>query len=113
MKHKIEINEDIQKELDKKIKLLGIVFFIVGLIGIIMYITIGTIMETEIKIIKANEGKVFRRIADGQIYGKEISLGYSYYIDGVRLTEPHLDIPEDFEQIDEPVREERTRGGDR
>ena len=55
------------------------------------------------KIIKADEGKVFRRIADGKIYGKEISLGYSYYIGGVKLAEPHLDIPEDFEQIDEPI----------
>ena len=61
----------------------------------------------------ADEGKVFRRIVDGQIYGKEISLGYSYYINGVKLSEPHLDVPEDFEQIDEPVREERTRGGKR
>jgi hypothetical protein len=67
----------------------------------------------ENKIIIADEGKVFRRIADGQIYGKEISLGYSYYMGGVRLTEPHLDVPEDFEQIDEPVREERTHGGER
>jgi hypothetical protein len=51
----------------------------------------------------ADEGKVFRRIIDGQIYGKEISLGYSYYINGVKLAEPHLDVPEDFEQIDEPT----------
>ena len=57
----------------------------------------------EIKIIKADEGKVFRRIADGKIYGKEISLGYSYYLNGVKLTEPHLDTPEDFEQVDESV----------
>ena len=57
----------------------------------------------ENNIIKADEGKVFRRIADGQIYGKEISLGYSYYLGGVKLAEPHLDIPEDFEQIDEPI----------
>lgn len=70
-------------------------------------------MEDKIKIIKANEGKVFRRIADGQIYGKEISLGYSYYINGVKLSEPHLDVPEDFEQIDEPVKEERKFGGER
>ena len=62
-------------------------------------------------IIKADEGKVFRRIADGQIYGKEISLGYSYYINGVKLSEPHLDVPEDFEQIDEPVKEKRKIGG--
>ena len=56
-------------------------------------------------IIKADEGKVFRRIVDEQIYGKEISLGYSYYINGVKLTTPHLDILEDFEQIDEPTSE--------
>lgn len=52
-------------------------------------------------IIKANKGKVFRRIADGQIYGKEIALGYSYYINGIKLAEPHLDTAEDFEEIDE------------
>lgn len=70
-------------------------------------------MKNKIIIITADEGKVFRRIADGQVYGKEISLGYSHYIDGVKLSEPHLDVPEDFEQIDEPVREERTCGGKR
>lgn len=53
-------------------------------------------------IIKADNGKVFRRIADGQIYGNEIYLGYSYYINGVKLDEPHLDTAEDFEQIDDP-----------
>ena len=57
-------------------------------------------------IIKASEGKVFKRKEDGQIYGKEISLGYSYYIGGVKLKEPHLDIPEDFEEIDESVTKE-------
>ena len=63
------------------------------------------------KIIKADEGKVFRRIADGQIYGNEISLGYSYYVNGVKLTEPHLDTIEDFEQINEPVKKEiKIRG---
>ena len=49
-------------------------------------------------IIKADEGKIFRRIADGQIYGKEISLGYSYYINGIKLDTPHLDELSDFEQ---------------
>ena len=59
----------------------------------------------ENNIIKANEGKVFRRIADGQIYGKEISLGYSYYMNGVKLDTPHLDVLDDFEQIDENTNE--------
>lgn len=57
-------------------------------------------------VITAQEGKVFRRIADGMIYGKEIALGYSYYIGGVKLDTPHLDVPEDFEEIDEPINEE-------
>ena len=56
-------------------------------------------------IIKADEGKVFRRISDGQIYGNEISLGYSYYMNGVKLDTPHLDTPDDFEQIIEPTAE--------
>lgn len=70
-------------------------------------------MENENKVIIAEEGKVFRRIADGMIYGNKIFLGYSHYIGGVKLSEPHLDVLEDFEQIDEPVREERVRGGER
>lgn len=54
------------------------------------------------KHIIADEGKVFRRISDGMIYGEEIYLGYSYYIGGEKLEIPHLDIPEDFEEIDKP-----------
>lgn len=50
----------------------------------------------------ADERKVFRRIGTDEIFGKEIYLGYSYYINGVKLDEPHLDVPEDFEEIDEP-----------
>lgn len=49
----------------------------------------------------ADEGKVFRRIADGFVYGKEIYLGYSHYIGGVLQDPPHLDVPEDFEEIDD------------
>ncbi len=56
-------------------------------------------------VITAQEGKVFRRKEDGMIYGKEINLGYSYFIGGVKLQEPHLDVPEDFEEIDEPINE--------
>ena len=49
----------------------------------------------------ADEGKVFGRIEDGHIYGSDIYLGYSYYIGGELLSEPHLDVPEDFEEIDD------------
>jgi hypothetical protein len=57
----------------------------------------------ESKIIKASEGKVFRRISDGFIFGKEIKLGYAYYINGKKLEKPLLELPEHFEEIDEPV----------
>ena len=59
----------------------------------------------EDRIIKASAGKVFRRISDGFIFGKEINLGYTHYIGGKKLTEPLLELPEHFEEIDEPVRE--------
>lgn len=47
----------------------------------------------------AEEGKEFRRITDGVIYGSEITLGYTCFINGQRLETPHLDTIEDFEQI--------------
>ena len=60
----------------------------------------------EDRIIKASEGKVFRRISDGFIFGKEINLGYTHCIGGKKLEEPLLELPEHFEEIDEPVRED-------
>ena len=59
----------------------------------------------ENKVIKANEGKVFRRISDGFIFGKEINLGYTYYLGGKKLEEPLLELPEHFEEIDESIME--------
>lgn len=50
----------------------------------------------------ADEGKIFRRIVSGEVFGKEIYLGYSHYIGGILQNPPHLDIPEDFEEIDDP-----------
>ena len=60
----------------------------------------------EERIIKASEGKVFRRKSDGFIFGKEIHLGYTHYLGGKKLEEPLLELPEHFEEIDEPVRED-------
>ena len=57
----------------------------------------------ENRVIKASEGKVFRRISDGVIFGNEISLGYTHYLNGEKLNEPLLELPEHFEEIDEPV----------
>ena len=59
----------------------------------------------EDRIIRASEGKVFRRISDGSIFGKEIHLGYMHYVGGKKLDEPLMALPEHFEEIDEPVRE--------
>lgn len=54
------------------------------------------------KHIIADDGKVFKRIADDLLYGKEIYLGYTYYIGGVKLDTPKLEVPTDFIEIDEP-----------
>ena len=55
------------------------------------------------RIIKASEGKVFRRISDGFIFGNEINIGYTYYLGGKKLEEPLLELPEHFEEIDESI----------
>lgn len=52
--------------------------------------------------ITASEGKIFKRIVDGTLYGKEITLGYTHYINGVKQVPPHKDVKEDFEEIDDP-----------
>lgn len=49
----------------------------------------------------ADEGKVFKRISDGFIFGNEIYLGYTYYINGEKLPEPKLEVIEDFEEVDD------------
>lgn len=54
----------------------------------------------------AGEGKVFRRLSDGAIMGNELYLGYTYFIAGVRLDTPLLELPEHYEEIDEPVIQE-------
>ena len=48
----------------------------------------------------AENGKVFKRISDGIIFGEEIHLGYAYYIGGVLLPEPLLELPEHFEEVE-------------
>lgn len=50
----------------------------------------------------AEEGMVFKRKEHSDIFGNEIYLGYSYYIDGILQDPPHRDVPEDFEEIPEP-----------
>lgn len=60
----------------------------------------------ELTAIVASEGKVLRRKGTNEIYGSEVVLGYSYYKNGGKLAEPHLDRVEDFEEVDAPREEE-------
>lgn len=50
----------------------------------------------------ADEGKVLCRISDGWVAGKEIYLGYTYQIGGELLDEPLWELPEHYEEIDDP-----------
>ena len=58
------------------------------------------IIQEQRTIIKAEEGKVFRKKSDGRIVGDVVHLGYDYYDAGVLLKEPHLSKPEDYEEVD-------------
>lgn len=60
------------------------------------------------KHIIADNGKVFKRIADDFVYGSDIYLGYTYYIGGVYQNPPHEDKIEDFEEIDDPNNEDNN-----
>lgn len=50
----------------------------------------------------ADEGKVFRRLSDGMVFGNEMHLGYTYYLGGQRLDVPLMEKPEHYEEIDAP-----------
>lgn len=60
-----------------------------------------TVDKNNSKHIIADEGKVFQRKSDGLIYGKEIYLGYTYYLNGEKLSEPKLEVIEDFEEVED------------
>lgn len=53
-------------------------------------------------IIKSDEGKLLVRKSDGWIAGEQVSLGYNYYEAGVALSNPRLETPDDYEEIDKP-----------
>ena len=54
-------------------------------------------------VITADEGKVLRRISDRQEFDKELHLGYTRYLYGELLDEPLYELPEHYEEVDEPI----------
>lgn len=50
----------------------------------------------------AEEGKILKRKNDGHYYGTEVTLGYNYYEAGVTLSQPKLETPDDYEEVDKP-----------
>ena len=53
-------------------------------------------------VIKADEGKLLVRKSDGWVAGEQVTLGYNYYEAGVALSKPHLEVPDDYMEIDKP-----------
>lgn len=60
------------------------------------------IEQKTITTIKADEGKLLVRKTDGWVAGEQITLGYNYYEAGMALSKPHLEVPDDYEEIDMP-----------
>ena len=58
-------------------------------------------MKVNKNVITAEEGKVLQRISDEMIFGKELWLGYTYYLGGELLNEPLYELPEHYQEIDE------------
>ena len=50
--------------------------------------------------ITADEGKLLLRKADNLLFGKELVLGYTWYINGELQNPPRLEVPEDYRDSD-------------
>lgn len=50
--------------------------------------------------ITADEGKLLLRKTDNLLFGKELTLGYTWYINGELQDPPHLEVPEDYQDSD-------------
>lgn len=60
------------------------------------------IEQKTITTIVAEEGKLLVRKSDGWIAGDKVTLGYNYYEAGVALSNPKLELPDDYMEIDKP-----------
>ena len=58
--------------------------------------------QKTITTIHADGGKLLVRKSDGHIAGESVTLGYNYYEAGVALSNPRLETPDDYEEIDRP-----------
>ena len=59
-------------------------------------------MKVKENVITADEGKVLQRISDDWIGGNKIQLGYTHYLGGELLDEPLYELPEHYQEIDNP-----------
>lgn len=66
-------------------------------------------MERQHEQLPKIEGKVWRRKSDGMMT-EESLLGYTYYIGGKKLDEPHWETADDYELIDAPEEETTEEG---
>lgn len=55
--------------------------------------------------ITAEEGMVLRRISDKQVFGSELYLGFTYYLNGKLLNEPLYELPEHYEEVIDEIGE--------
>lgn len=60
------------------------------------------IEQKTFSVIHADEGMMLARKSNGMIVGESYHLGYNYYEEGVGLSAPRLEQPEDFEEIVKP-----------
>ena len=60
------------------------------------------IEQKTITTIVADEGKLLVRKSDGWVAGEQVTLGYNYYEAGVALSNPKLELPDDYMEIDKP-----------
>lgn len=64
-------------------------------------------MKIEGNKIIADEGMVLIRKSDNLFVGKQIGLGYTWYVRGKKLDTARLEVPEDYTEIEEAELDER------
>lgn len=60
----------------------------------------------DVTVITPDDGCILRRKSDNAEFYGEVWLGYTYYLGGVKLSEPLLELPDHYEDI--PIPEEES-----